>query len=198
MRYPSPEDELPTLDSYAKPHRRGLIQTVVAFVVWCASKLWLAPRTWAKSYLEDYYTTLANGRGGFDVLRPLGSNSVSASLWLHEGVHGWQAFHAVCGPDWWAKTIHSLDYLLRPRRGRLRRIEAQAYAAEVLAGFRTIAQASKNLVGRTYYPEPWYTPTLEEGREAIEEALEGWKVAGFDRDSIRKLGDIAIGEVYKN
>jgi len=168
--YPAPGSTLPVLELRTRPDYVGFVPRVVGVVVRIA-ELGVAS-SWAQSFNESYHTTI---RGS--IYSPPGL-PVSDSLLLHERVHGWQE-----------KQLGSVAYYCRyaTPSGRLA-LEAQAYASEVVAGYRSFDHAVESITKPVYWPEPWASsPPAERASSALSDAVQAWGSAGHDSTSIRAL-----------
>lgn len=165
LPFPKPGTRLPRLTARPKGEYVGVWPRTVGAVVWLGRKLGVRA---ARRFHEEYYTVW-----GSTIWHPVGRYP-SAGLWLHEGIHAWVG--------------RKLGYL--GRKGR-RNQEAQSYAAEVVAGYRTIEQAAVELA------DPIYATALEleEARRLILVMALRWREHGWTRDTLRELGRSAREEI---
>ena len=107
--------------------------------------------------------------------------STSGATYLHEGIHAW-VDHELGGLE------HAWMYLFGFRRWEL---EAQCYAAEVLAGYRTARDAAESLADRMYATR--LSGKVEAAQLVIEQFVFQWARHGWTREMLRALGETARG-----
>lgn len=175
LTYPQPGDTLPVLTVRRKGEWVGFWLTLFG---WCISFLRWLRLDWPRLFMTEAHTIFGTT---IWVSEDTNRKPLAASKFLHEGIHALQDSTL----SFWS---YKAMYLLSKRR-RLE-LELQAYAAEVLAGYRKYDSAVIALRSPVYR----LNATTVDIEAALTAEVERWLSHGWTRGGLRFLGETARGE----